>query len=360
MWHKKLSHLNYKAINTLVKKELVRDMPNLEFAQNEVCETCQKGKMKKSSHKSKTVDSITAHLNATLKEFCKNKGIVQEFSEARTPQKNGVVERKNRTLVEAARTMLQDAKLSTIEPKKTEEALLDPDWISAMQKELNQLERNNIWELVPSPKNRSVIGTKWVFRNKVEKWYCNKKQSVSMDVKSAFLNGELEKEVYVQQPHGFEDPEFLNFVYKLLKALYGLKQAPRVWSNPEPFSKTGLSTDSESEISRIFVPNATNFMKAFEDNKVERFDSKGNSRAFYAYNWIRNKTYKKFIRKGEKAIIEERIIFDEMYKRKMSKDLEVAKLKKLAKKTVTSTRQAADDTQERTQNFRLSSVHLIM
>ncbi|KAL8115990.1 hypothetical protein AgCh_022473 [Apium graveolens] len=47
LWYKKLSHLNYKAINTLVKKKLVRDMPNLEFAQNDVCEACQKGKIKK-------------------------------------------------------------------------------------------------------------------------------------------------------------------------------------------------------------------------------------------------------------------------------------------------------------------------
>jgi len=62
LWHKKLSHLNFKAINTLVKKELVRDMPKLEFAQVEVCEACQKGKMKRSSHKSKTVNSISAPL----------------------------------------------------------------------------------------------------------------------------------------------------------------------------------------------------------------------------------------------------------------------------------------------------------
>ena len=50
-----------------------------------------------------------------------------------------------------------------------------------------------------------------------------------MDVKSAFLNGFIEEEVYVKQPPGFENPKFPNRVYKLQKALFGLKQAPRAW-----------------------------------------------------------------------------------------------------------------------------------
>ncbi|KAL8105134.1 hypothetical protein AgCh_029065 [Apium graveolens] len=162
--------------------------------------------------------------------------------------------------------------LSQIEPKKTEEALLDPDWISSMQEELNQFERNKFWKLVSVLKNRSIIGTKWVFRNKMDengivtrnkakllaKGYSQEEgidydetfapvsrlealriflafvahsnfKVYQMDLKSAFLNGELEKEVYAQQPPGFEDPKFPNFVYKLLKSLYRLKQAPRAW-----------------------------------------------------------------------------------------------------------------------------------
>jgi hypothetical protein len=50
-----------------------------------------------------------------------------------------------------------------------------------------------------------------------------------MDVKRAFLNESIKKEVYVEQPPGFEDEEYPNYVYKLYKALYGLKQAPRLW-----------------------------------------------------------------------------------------------------------------------------------
>jgi len=59
LWHKKLSHLNFKTMNSLVKRDLVRGLPSLEFTTDDICEACQKGKAKRASHKSKTINSIT-------------------------------------------------------------------------------------------------------------------------------------------------------------------------------------------------------------------------------------------------------------------------------------------------------------
>ena len=58
--------------------------------------------------------------------------------------------------------------ISILEPKKIEEALSEPSWIEAMQEELAQFEINRVWKLVPCPKNKTVIGTRWVFRNKMD------------------------------------------------------------------------------------------------------------------------------------------------------------------------------------------------
>ncbi|GJS44116.1 retrovirus-related pol polyprotein from transposon TNT 1-94 [Tanacetum coccineum] len=337
-----------------------------------------------------------------MDDFCREKGIKREYSVARTPQQNSVAERKNRTLIEAARTMLADSKLPTTfwaeavstacyvhnrvlivkphnktpyelfrgfkpaigsmkpfgchvsilntldnlgkfegksdegffvgyslsskafrvyneflkkshddsslkdngtavqqvntarpeintgsrevstavpevntatpedlveEPKKVSNDLSDLAWVEEMQEELLQFKLQKVWILVDLPKGHRAISTKWVYKNKKDERGIvirNKARLVAqghtqeegidydevfapvarieairmflayasymgfmvyqMDVKSAFLYGQIEEEVYVCQPPGFEDPDHPNKVYKVVKALYGLHQ----------------------------------------------------------------------------------------------------------------------------------------
>ncbi|WVZ84194.1 LOW QUALITY PROTEIN: hypothetical protein U9M48_031249 [Paspalum notatum var. saurae] len=164
------------------------------------------------------------------------------------------------------------AYVASFEPQDVSHALSDPNWVNAMHEELENIERNHVCDLVEPPPNCRPIGTKWVFKNKqgedgmvvrnkarlVAQGFCQKEgidyeetftpvprletirillafaaskgfKLQQIDVKSAFLNGFIEEEVYVRQLPAFESAKFQDRVYKLRKALYGLKQAPRAW-----------------------------------------------------------------------------------------------------------------------------------
>ncbi|KAD6455022.1 hypothetical protein E3N88_09728 [Mikania micrantha] len=179
---------------------------------------------------------------------------------------------KTRSSMHESNICLFSCFLSQIEPKKVAEALKDNSWVEAMQEELLQFERHGVWKTCPLPKGKYAIGTKWVFRNKkddkgvviknkarlVVQGYTQEEgidydevfapvarieairtflvfaatknfKVFQMDVKSAFLYGKIDEEVYVCQPPSFEDPKFHDHVCKLDKALYGLHQAPRKW-----------------------------------------------------------------------------------------------------------------------------------
>nr|GEY15626.1 hypothetical protein [Tanacetum cinerariifolium] len=150
IWHQRLSHLNFDTINDLAKNDLVSGLPMFKYAKEHLCPSCEQGKSKRASHPPKPIpnskqrlhmdlcgpmrvasiteviknflkkvyvrlqapviifrtDNGTEFKNHALKEYFDSVGIIHETSAVKTPHHNGVVERRNRTLVEAARTML--------------------------------------------------------------------------------------------------------------------------------------------------------------------------------------------------------------------------------------------------------------
>nr|GEU48121.1 hypothetical protein [Tanacetum cinerariifolium] len=178
----------------------------------------------------------------------------------------------SKTNLELLQFFLFSCFLSHEESKKIFDALKDLSWVEAIQEELLQFKIQNVWVLVDCPKGVRPIGIKWVLKNKKDERGIairNKARLVAqgytqeegidyeevfalvarieairlflayalfigfivyqMDVKSAFLYGNIDEEVYVMQPPGFQDPEFPEKVYKVEKAMYGLHQAPRAW-----------------------------------------------------------------------------------------------------------------------------------
>nr|GEZ13469.1 ribonuclease H-like domain, reverse transcriptase, RNA-dependent DNA polymerase [Tanacetum cinerariifolium] len=163
--------------------------------------------------------------------------------------------------------------LAEDEPKNYKEASSDQKWIEAIKVELDSINRDNTWERTTLPTGHKAIGLKWVFKSKkdangdiikhkarlIAKGYIqqhgidfeevfapvarmetirlllaiaatNKWEVHHLDVKSAFLHGDLKEEVYVTQPEGFIKEQNNGKVYRLIKALYGLRQAHRAWN----------------------------------------------------------------------------------------------------------------------------------
>nr|GEU89230.1 Gag-Pol polyprotein [Tanacetum cinerariifolium] len=184
LWHKRLGHENMHLIQSLASKELVRNSSKLKFNQH-FCDACKIGKHAHASHKAKNIVSTTRGLELLYMD------------------------------------------------------LFGPSVVRSY--------RGNHYTLVivdDYSRNMTIIGTKWVFRNKLDEIGIVSRSKarillayacaldfklLQMDVKSAFLNGFINEEVYVAQPPGFIEFEKSKHIYKLKKALYGLKQAPKSW-----------------------------------------------------------------------------------------------------------------------------------
>ncbi|KAK1662194.1 hypothetical protein QYE76_050353 [Lolium multiflorum] len=145
------------------------------------------------------------------------------------------------------------------DPATYEEAMMSPDsnkWQEAMKSEMGSMYDNKVWTLVDLPDSRKAVENKWIFKRKTDadgnitvykarlvakgfrqiqgvdydETFSPVAKLKSMDVKTAFLNGDIEEELYMVQPKGFVDPKNADKVCKLQRSIYGLKQASRSWN----------------------------------------------------------------------------------------------------------------------------------
>jgi hypothetical protein len=182
------------------------------------------------------------------------------------------------------------------EPTCFEEAIQKKEWADAMIEEYQSIIKNDVWEIVPIPKSKDVVSSKWLFKIKhvvdgsIEKYKArfvahgfSQKEGIEyeetftpvarytsirtiialvakmkwklhqMDVKTSFLNGVIEEEVYIEQPQGFEVEYKKSHVCRLKKSLYGLKQSPRAWyGRIDSFLKSLGFTKSKADSNLYF------------------------------------------------------------------------------------------------------------
>ncbi|GKA16089.1 putative ribonuclease H-like domain-containing protein [Tanacetum coccineum] len=262
-WHRRLGHVNFKNLNKLVKGNLVRGLPSKIFQNDHTCVACQKGKQHKASCKAKSVSSISQPLQllhmdlfgptsvrsinhktyclvitddfsriqhiGTLLNSVGQKRLKREYSNARTPQQNRVAERKNRTLIEAARTMLADSFLP------------NTFWAEAVSTACYVLNR----VLVTKPQNKTPYELITVKSSEAE----------NGDVKP---NGDTGPKTN-EEPKDQEDQAFLEELERLKRQEKEANDATKVFSaNTVNTVSTPISTVSPSNVFSIGGPDLNN------------------------------------------------------------------------------------------------------
>nr|GEU57372.1 integrase, catalytic region, zinc finger, CCHC-type, peptidase aspartic, catalytic [Tanacetum cinerariifolium] len=261
LWHRQLSHLNFGTLNKLAKDGLARGISRLKFQKDHLCSACALGKSKKSPHQPKAEDTNQEKLYLLHMDLCglmciasiNEKRyifvIVDDYSrftwdlgkfEAKAdigifvgyaPAKKAfrICNRRTQIISETIHVTFEELTTMASEQFSSRPGLhvMTPTTPST------GLVSNPVQEAVApitevstdSPVSISISQDAPSTTNAAHK----NMTIYQMDVKTAFLNGDLKEEVYVSQPKGFVDQDNPSHVYKLKKALYGLKQAPRAW-----------------------------------------------------------------------------------------------------------------------------------
>nr|GEW05537.1 retrovirus-related Pol polyprotein from transposon TNT 1-94 [Tanacetum cinerariifolium] len=271
LWHRSLSHLNFGALNHLARNNLVRGLHKLKFEKDHLYSACAIGKSKKQSHKPKSDDTnqeklyllhmdlygpmrlasvngkkyifviVDDYSRFTWVKFLASKyeapDFIIKFPKIILVRLNAAV-RNIRTDNE---TEFVNQTLRDYYEQTYKEALTQSCWIEAMQEELYEFERLDVWKFVRPPDRVMVITLKWIYKVKLDELggILKNKARFSLDTsriccsyeydrlpdgcKEDILNGVLREEFYVSQPDEFVDPNNPNHVYRLKKALYGLK-----------------------------------------------------------------------------------------------------------------------------------------
>ncbi|GJR04585.1 putative ribonuclease H-like domain-containing protein [Tanacetum coccineum] len=217
LWHRRLGHINFKTMNKLVRGNLVRGLPSKLFENDHTCVACQKGKQ----HKASVADDAGKKTNEEPANEGERNGYANCTNRDSTVSPSVSTVGQNFTNVDDLPT---DPPIPDLEDTGIFSGAYDDDDvgveadlnnldttmnIEAMQEELLQFKLQRVWTLVDLPKGKRAIGTKWVYRNKKDKrGIVVRNKARLMDVKSAFLYGTIEEEVYVCQHPSFEDPQF--------------------------------------------------------------------------------------------------------------------------------------------------------
>ncbi|WJX17846.1 hypothetical protein P8452_07710 [Trifolium repens] len=285
LWHKRYGHLNFKSLSMLNSKCMVLGLPSV-ITPVDTCTTCLLGKHHRSSFKTKSdafevfkkfktlvekqsdkslkvlrTDGGGEYTSTEFENYCKEQGIIHEVTAPYTPQHNGLAERRNRTVYILNRSPTKKLKdkvpeevwsksKPSVSHLKVFGSLCYKHVPDAKRKKLEDksvpmifvgYHRTGAYRLLVAKGFLQKQGLDYdevfspVARHETIRLVialaCSRRWPLfHLDVKSAFLNGPLEEDVYVKQPPGFELKGKEDKVLKLNKALYGLKQAPRAWN----------------------------------------------------------------------------------------------------------------------------------